>query len=554
MASGNGRQRDESRSHSWWKGALAAALCLALAIAVTACGSSSDSSAAGGSGGGSPLVIAAPAVPTTLDMEYAQASESGMVYKNAYDSLFQFPITRNSEGVSTQDVSKEPTCLLCKSFSYDSSQPAWKVTLRPKVLSSAGNELTAEDVKWSWERSIGIGQSIGGLTAASVDTEDPITVTGKYTFTINLTEPNPLLPKVFAVPNLNAPTLDAVEVKKHATSSDPWAKSWLATHTAGFGPLEVESFTPGNQITWVRNPNYFGKPARSSEIIIKQVPESSTRTALLQSGSVDIALNLTPQEIKQVEGNSDVSVESVKSVRGIFFGLNTVQKPFDNVLVRQAIAYASPVEKMRKAVFLDDPNVRQTGGYLPENYPGALTDWPYKYDPTKAKELLKKAGVGDFSFKLTISSAEPVFEQMAIIEKSALAPLGITLEINKLPAARYQEEFFGRKAQSEFVEDQANIPDGPYALSLYFSSEEVGVADWTNYSNAKVDRLLAEGSRSTDPSTREQKATEAHKIIVSEVPWAFALFKSYDFAQRSDVHGFVWKIDSLLWLYPLYKS
>jgi peptide/nickel transport system substrate-binding protein len=541
----NSTRRFLTGSRPFWS----AALCLLAGLVVAGCGSSSSSSSSGNT-----LVVASPDVPATLDMEFAQASDSGMVYRNAYGSLIQFPITQNASGVGEQDVTAAPVCLMCTSFSYRASPPAWLFTLKQGVKSPFGNELTAQDVQWSFQRSVAIGVALGGLNAASVNLKDPITVTGPFSFTVNLTQPNPLFPEIFAVPNLNAPTLDAVEVKKHATASDPWAKSWLATHTAGFGPLQVKSFDPGNQVTWIPNPNYFGAKPALAKIIYKAVPNDATRTELLQAGAVDVALDLTPQDLATLKHAPGVAVDDVRSVRGIYFGLNNKDAPFNDVLVRQAIAYASPVPEMAQSLFLGDPDVRQTGGYLPEEYPGALTGWPYAPNLAKAKQLLREAHVGKFSFELTISSSNPIYQDMAEMEKSALAPLGITVVINVLPPALYQQEFFSRKTEAELVEDQANIPDGPYALTLYFSSGPSGVADWANYNNPTVNHLLQEGMNAQSPAARAQYALEAHKIIVSQAPWAFALFEGYDLARRTDVHGFVWTIDSLLWLYPFTKS
>jgi peptide/nickel transport system substrate-binding protein len=381
-----------------------------------------------------------------------------------------------------------------------------------------------------------------------------VTIIDKYTFEVNLMEPNPLLARALALPIPSSAMIhDTKEVKKHTTASDPWAKEWLATHTAGFGPFHVQSITPGQEVIWVANPNYHTNPPRIKKVIYKQVPDPATRAALLQRGEVDIATELTPRLREQLKHKPGVVIDSVAGNEAVIFGLNNNLPPLDNVKVRQAIAYATPVDDIIRTVFLNQPGVRIAPGYAPDYYPGALDRWPYQQDVEKAKRLLQEAGVGPFSFKLAFNSARPTHEEIAILIKSAFKDLGIEVVLDKLSPAKYQEQYFTRKADAVLVQDSAWLPDGPYAIGLYFHSTR-GIADWINYHNPRVNELLDKGSSSLDFAERARLAKEAHEIVVNEAPWGFYLHTGYHITRRENVKGFVWRTHNLLQFYYFFKD
>src|SRR5690606_20443774 len=106
---------------------------------------------------------------------------------------------------------------------------------------------------------------------------------------------------------------DSVEAKKHATDEDPWAKEWLASNTANYGPWVAESFDPGNEVVYVPNENYAGERGNIDRLVIRGIPESSTRLQLLQAGEIDFAARLTFDEYSSLSGSSDITVEQCLS-------------------------------------------------------------------------------------------------------------------------------------------------------------------------------------------------------------------------------------------------
>jgi peptide/nickel transport system substrate-binding protein len=285
-------------------------------------------------------------------------------------------------------------------------------------------------------------------------------------------------------------------------------------------------------------------------VIFKAVPDAATRLQLLTSGTVQVAEDLGSQERQQLQGKSNVQVVNVPGNFGIILGLNNGIPPFDNKLVRQAVAYAAPVDDIIRTVYLGDPSVRLLKGYTPETYPGHTDYWPYSTDLNKAKSLLQQAGQGPFTMTLTYSNDQQDAQQVAVLLQTQLAKIGITVQLDGQPAAKYSETFFGRKAQTVLVEDALWNGDPGYGLNLYFTTESH--ADWISYNNPDVTTLISQVRSTLDPKAEAVLAKQTYQKIVDDAPWAFQIGTGYHVAIASNVAGFNWRMSNLIDFSTLY--
>lgn len=514
-------------------------------------------SAAAASKSSSTLIIGAAATPTTLDPEFASSPQDREVDVSTYDRFTQFKITQDSQGNTVADLKAPVSPLLAESWQVSSDGRKYTIHLRRGVKSFFGNELTAEDIKWSWDRVFGLNsQGLFPLGVASIRSKTAYRVAGKYTLEVTLPEPNPLLMIVQATPVPGAVFYDSTEVKKHATADDPWARRWLASNTASFGPYHAKSFTPGQQVEYVANPNYFrGKPA-AERVIYKEAPSSASRLSLLRAGAIDIAEDLLVRERMSLGGAPGVKVIDIAGNFGAIVGLNNSIEPFTDRRVRQAIAYAMPVDGIIKTVYFNDPTVRLFKGPVPDQYPGYPNYWPYQpRDIEKAKELLAAAGRGSgFSFDLTYTLVFPEQEQIAEVIRTALKDIGVEVRLQKLTPAKYQEQYYGHKAQAVIVQDAPFVADGSYAEFLYFGPGKGAVGNWINYRDKAAQDLIMESLGTPNLKERYAKATRAARAIVDDAPWAMYLGTGFHLAMRSDVTGFAWRPHNLVHFYDLRKG
>jgi peptide/nickel transport system substrate-binding protein len=494
------------------------------------------------------LIVAVSATPVSLDPEFGASLESWELPVFIYEYLFCYYFKKGADGVGTPQF--EPPYEPRLAEKVDVSDDGKKLTfhLRKGVKSEYGNEFTAEDIKWSWDRTFALNTAgMWMMKSSSIPSADSIRIVEPYVLEVSLAGPNSLLMTEQAT-SLNNPVIyDSTEAKKHASDADPWAKEWLGKNSATFGPYRVTQFTPGQQVVFEVNPHYYREKPKIPRVIWREVPSSATRLQLLLAGSVHIAKELDPRERQQCEGKPGVKVTAIKGNEGIILGLNNLVKPLDNVKVRQAIAYAAPIDAIIDTVYLKQPNVRLFKGYTPESYPAAIEEWPYY--PTnleKAKELLKEAGQGPFSFKLAQNASRPEHEQVAIQIQTQLKKIGIDVQIDKLTPATYQEQYFSRKAQAVLVQDCAWVADPGYSLGLFFGSGPNSVANWINYNNKEADTLLEETLNTADASKRRELGRKLHRIVVEDAPWAFYIGTGFYMTARTEVEGLNWRANNLI--------
>lgn len=502
------------------------------------------------------LVVGAPATPTTLDAEYSSSPRDWECDVSTYDRFTEFKIATDDKGNLVADLKAAPQPLLAESWEVSSDGRKYTIKLREGVKSYFGNELTAEDIKWSWDRVFGLkSQGLFPLGVASIRSKDAYRVAGKYVVEIALDEPNPLLMTVQATPVPGAVFLDTTEVKKHTSDADPWAKGWLVSNTASFGPYHAKSFTPGQQVEYVANPNYFRGKRGMAKVLYREIPSSATRLTLLKTGAIDIAEDLLTRERRNLAGDSGVRITSVKGNLGVIFGVNNSIDPFTDKRVRQAVAYAMPIDDIISTVYFDDPNVRLFRGPVPDQYPGYPASWPYQPpNVEKAKALLAAAGKTNISFDLSYSTIYPEHEQIAQLIRTALKKIGAEVRLQKLAPAKYQEQYYSHKAQSVIVQDAPFVVDGAYAEFLFFGPGKGAVANWIDYVNPSAQDTIMKALGTADQDERNALATDAARQIVEDVPWPMYLGIGYHMATRTNVTGLVWRPHNLMHLADLKKS
>jgi len=491
------------------------------------------------------LVVASPSTPQSLDSEFDGSHGTLDAIGTLYDSLIAYKKIPdpNNPAVMREDIADYPELpgginavgKLAESWTIDPELKWVEFKLRQGVKSAYGNELTADDVKWTWDRKFklgGNGEFFTGLLGMTGP--DNIKVVDKYTVRFELPQTSPLLFKMQV--NFFHNIYDSTKCKEMATAEDPWARNFISNNAVGFGPYTIEALNRGQQIVYkAREDYYLGKPA-IDRIVYREVPTSATRVALLRGGSVDIAQTLQPLEIASLKTSPGVVVETVSASPMFYIGLNTKFTPLEKIPVRQALNHAFPREQVLASIFQN--TAAPMIGCMPSIYPGFESDVAsYPYDLAKAKALLAEAGLADgFKISLAYNAADPIQEPMAILYQSSLRNIGVELELRKIPAGTYYTEISSRSQPMIFQLDNPWTPDPGYSMYLSFQSKTY--SNFSNYSNAEVDKLLAEAGSSSDGPKRVELMRKVQKIVMVECPWVFVAYPNYTMARRENVAGF----------------
>src|ERR1700675_3802824 len=284
---------------------------------------------------------------------------------------------------------------------YDVSPDGLKLTfhLRKDAKFQDGTPVTAEDVKWSLDRVVTapvLGKA--QLLTGSMTSADQFKVIDSLTFEVTLPKPDKL-----ALPNLATVypiIINSKVAKDHATAEDPWATAWLKEHTAGSGAYQINTFKPGEQVIMTRNEAWnrgaSEKSAFFKRVIIQSVPEPATRANLVERGDADLAVDLQASDVQSLEAKGTLKVVSTPQYNAVtFISMNNQKKPFDNINVRRAVAYALPYDDMFKAA-LFGRGTPLFGATWADGKPTTSSfpfPQPVKLDLNKAKEYLRAAGM-----------------------------------------------------------------------------------------------------------------------------------------------------------------
>lgn len=540
------------------------AVLLAMALVTAACSSSQSSS-----GKSKDLTVLSAQIPQGLDWDgpdVAQVqSQFGMI--NLYARLVDYSYKYNPDGTVVGDVNKFRG-VLAKDWSQKGL--VWTFHLRHGVKSCAGNELTSADVVYTLARD----KSVSGVApigwfaynVASVFTGAPVApnatasdkrlhgevrAVGKYTVQFKQTAPNQLF--LSALSLFAAPIIDKTELSKHATSSDPWAHKWMnSVGAAGFGPYCLSSWTKGQSIVFTKNPNWNIEPVPYyNKVTVKQVANGTQSVASLKAGSAQIAQGLTFQQFASLKNTSGVKLAAFDGTDDMFLAMNFRVPPFDNIKLRQAMAYALPYNEIIQHGYYG--LAKKMDYFLPSVTPGLTAKNPYDYDLAKAKTLEAAAGYPDGqgldkyakSFQLSYPTEEQTqLQPVALIIQGALKKLGMPVTLNPMPASQIANGLQVTRSLPFAIATgySAVMPDAGYGIQVSFIPADLGGSSpITNYDNKRVQDLwLNKAKNDPDPTTRLKYINEALAIAAQDVATLPVVETKTIYAHSDGVTGFVW--------------
>ncbi|HEV3396578.1 MAG TPA: ABC transporter substrate-binding protein, partial [Xanthobacteraceae bacterium] len=432
--------------------------------------------------------------PNSLDIHTVGAIvPSYEVSWNCYDRLISHAMKPMPDGSDYYDRDKfAPE--LAEEWTVGDTSATFK--LRKDATFHDGTPIAAKDVKWSFDRAV----TVGGfptfqMKAGSLEKPEQFVVVDDHTFRIDFIRKDRLtIPDLaVVVPNIMHSEL----IKSKAAANDPWGLDYTKTNIAGGGAYRVTTWQPGSELIYERNDHWKSGPLpKLKRVIWRMVPSAGNRRALLERGDADISFELPPKDFAEMKQEAKLKIVSTPISNGIqYVGMNVTKPPFDNVKVRQAVAYAIPYQKILDAVMFGQ--AKPMFGAAPET--PISTAWPqphgYNTDLAKAKALLAQAGYAN-GFETTLSfdlGFAVVNEPLCVLLQESLAQVGIKTTINKIPGANWRNELL--KKELPLI---ANVFSGWLDYPEYFFfwayHGQNAVFNTMSYQNKEMDALI-DGAR-----------------------------------------------------------
>jgi len=473
--------------------------------------------------------------PNSLDMQGIGSSQPvNGVALNCYDRLLRFKPVAIPGGGGNTIAMGELEGELAESWQVASDGMSCTFKLRDATFHS-GRKVTAKDVKWSLDRACTIGGfATTQMNAGSLEKPEQFVVVDDKTFRIDFIRKDKM-----TLPNLavTIPFIFDSELAIKNGGDDPLAKEWLKNNIAGSGAYKVESWKPGVETIYVRNDDWkCGKLPQLRRIIARDIASPSTRRALMERGDADVSYGLPPKDFKDLLDAGKVNVVGVPIPNGVWGAyLNTQVGPFKDVRLRQAVAWAMPYEKMLQAS-LFGRGVDMSGGSSTPKVAWPQP-FPYKTDPAKAKALVDAAG-GPFSTTLLFDAGNAtVAEPMSVLIKEALAAIGITVEISKVPGANFRGEI-NKKTNPMVLNRFAGWLDYPDYYLFWTMHGNNSIFNIAAYQNPALDKLVDEARFTADKAVYDKTVVDFISLVEGEVPMVPIAQPTHDVALQKSIGGY----------------
>jgi peptide/nickel transport system substrate-binding protein len=491
------------------------------------------------------LLVVVEAGMNNLDIHGVGTSGRSYVAAwNMYDRLVTFGRKTLPDGTLSYDYSKiEPELAESYTVAPDGTSVTFK--LRRNATFHDGAKVTAKDVKWSYDRAV----SVGGfptfqMAAGSLTKPDQFVVVDDYTFRVDLPKKDKLsLPDMAVV----VPAIYNSELaKKNATEKDPWAMDWMKTNDAGSGAYKLEKWTPGQEISFTRFDDWKSGPLpKMKRVIIRDVPSAGNRRALMERGDADISLDMPQKDASEIfaeKGSGKYIVVGVPIENSLkYIGMITTAKPFDNVKVRQAVAYAVPFDQISKSAIYGRGNMMYGAKAGVPTEPVWPQPFPYNVDLDKAKKLLAEAGYPD-GFETTISfdlGEATADEPTAVLLQESLAKIGIKASIEKIPSANFRNAMLQKNRPIHIASfgGWLNFPDYYFFWGYHGQN---AVFNTMSYQNKTMDALIDASRFEADPAKYKDQVLGFIKMSMEEVPRIPLYQQMLDVGMQKNIKGYTY--------------
>lgn len=473
----------------------------------------------------------------SLDPGEAYEASGGEIITNVYDRLVRF---------EAEDVSKLVGGV-AESWTISEDGKTFTFKLRPGLTFQNGDPVTAEDVAFSLQRVVLLDKTPSFLLTQFgwtkdnvkdlVKAQDPAT----FVFTLNAD----FAPSL--VLNVVSSTIGSVINKKvameHETDGD-LGNAWLKSNSAASGAYALKSWTPNESVVLEANPNFHLGAPKLARVVVRHVPEAAAQRLLLEKGDIDIARNLTADQLAGLAGNPAVKITSQGSADTFYVALNQSDERLKNPKVREALKWLVDYDGMAGSFLRGQFKVHQS--FLPSAFWSSIPDNPYKLDVAKAKALLAEAGYPDgFKIEMDAFNSAP-WTNIAQSIQSTMAEAGVDISILSAEQKQVWTRYRARQHQMLLIQWSPDYLD-PHSNAETFCRNLDNSADskartvaWRNsWFIPELSKLTDEASRERDTAKREQDYVALQKAVLADGPYVVMFEPTFQVAMRKDVENFV---------------
>ena len=451
------------------------------------------------------VVFAVASTFTTTDPYDANDTLSQAMAKSFYEGLFGFD----------KDMKLIP--VLADSYAVSKDGLVYTIKLKKGIKFQDGTDFDAEAVKVNFDRVTNPENHLKryGLYSIIAKTE----VVDAHTARVTLKEPFSAFINDLAHPS-------GVMISPAALQK--WGSKGIAFHPVGTGPFKFVEWKQPDYLKVAKFDGYWRKGyPKVDSITWRSVVDNNSRAALMQTGEAQFTFPVPYELAGVLKAKPGIELVAAPSIVLRYLSMNTLQKPFDNPKVREAIAYAINKQALAKVAF--NGYAAPADGVVPDAVEYSVKLGPWPYDVAKAKKLLAEAGYPNgFETELWSAYNYSTAQKVSEFLQQQLAQVGIKAKITLLEAGQRVEK----------VESWQDPKTAPVRLYYVGWSSSTGEADWAlrpllygdswppklfntaYYRNDKVDADIKGALATTDKAQKAKLYRDAQERIWKDAPWA----------------------------------
>jgi peptide/nickel transport system substrate-binding protein len=485
------------------------------------------------------LLVVQELGPNSLDMQGVGSNQTvnGLSW-NCYDRLLTYASKTLPDGTPSYDREKlAPE--LAESWEVAAGGMSCTFKLRKDATFHDGTPVTANDVKWSFDRAVKVGGfPTFQMSAGSLEKVEQFVVVDDHTFRIDYVRKDKML--LFNVAVVVPFIINSQLAKKNATPEDPWALAWLRNNEAGSGAYKIESWKPGTETILTRFDDWkCGPLPKIKRIIARDIPSAGTRRAMLERSDADFSSGFAPRDFDQIIKEGKVKVSGVPIPNALWYlALNTARPPFDNVKLRQALAWAMPYEQIQSSAFFGRA-VPMYGGPAEISKPVWPQPFPFVTDLDKAKALMKEAGF-ETGLETTLSldtGTATVGEPTVVLIQENLAKIGIKTTIDKIPGSNWRTTLNKKELPLALNRFSGWLDYPEYYFYWNFHGSN-SIFNISSYQNKEMDALIDKARFTTDAAEYEKTVKEFIALCIRDVPVIPLNQPIHDVAMQKNISGY----------------
>ncbi|ADC49208.1 AppA, periplasmic binding component [Alkalihalophilus pseudofirmus OF4] len=414
-------------------------------------------------------------------------------------------------------------------------------TIHEGVLFHDGEELTAEDVKFTYD--IFIHEDYTGPRAGDFEYLDSVEVIDDYTVKFILSDVDATFSTRTTYGILPKHILDDVPVADLEEHME-----YNRNNPIGAGPFEFVEYVDGQYIELVAHEDYFADGPYLDKITWRVASDSNAELLLFETGETDHMI-LPATEYATAETYDHGRISSTLALRYDYIGWNNERPLFQDPKVRQALTMAIDRQLIVDEIMEGRAEVAHApASPLSWAYPDSAPE--FDYDPEGAKELLAEAGWepgadgilekdGErFAFEILSNDGNVVRRDIGVIVQQMLGDIGIEVEARQMEWGAFLEQTNPPNRDFDAVVLAWGLGLDPDPSAIWHSRENQAGLNSISYNNPTVDELADANKKIVDQDERAEAISEIFQIVAEEQPYTFLFYPEQHVLLNNRLQGF----------------